>query len=82
MAVVSGAVGGVLVVVVAVLVTVRLCHGRLVRRDPGRQTAADTDVPSVSPSPPTGKGIDFTTLAYSRNFYLYFVCSETEMFPQ
>ncbi|XP_050691470.1 nephrin-like [Eriocheir sinensis] len=54
-AVVSGAVGGVLVVVVAVLVTVRLCHGRLGRRDPGRQAAADMDVPSASPSPPTGK---------------------------
>lgn len=81
-AVVSGAVGGVLVVVVAVLVTVRLCHGRLGRRDTGRQAAADMDVPSASPSPPTGKGIDSTTLTYSRNFYLCFVCAAAEMFPQ
>lgn len=68
-AVVSGAVGGVVVVAVAVLVTVRLCHGRLGRRDPGRQSAADADVPSASPSPPTGKGIDSMTPASFPKFY-------------
>ncbi|XP_063889128.1 nephrin-like isoform X2 [Scylla paramamosain] len=54
-AVVSGAVGGVVVVILVVLVTVRLCHGRLGRRDPRRQAAADAAVPSATPSPPTGK---------------------------
>ncbi|KAG0722280.1 hypothetical protein GWK47_006098 [Chionoecetes opilio] len=59
-AVVSAAVGGVVVVMLAVLVTLRLCHGRRSQRDFRQQAAPDATLalPSATPSPPTGKGID------------------------
>ncbi|KAG0711871.1 hypothetical protein GWK47_019666 [Chionoecetes opilio] len=59
-AVVSAAVGSVVVVMLVVLVTVRLCHGRRSQRDLRRQAAPDATLalPSATPAPPTGKGID------------------------